>query len=408
MRRWPVSIVLVLFLFLEQVSGQSSSTLYKIQFEGNKHTKPGYLLNHIHTLPGQIPDSALLEEDLRRMKTLPSVLDAKYSLVQSDSGLKLIFDIEERWTLLPVGDFGVSDDNYWVGAGAMESNAFGRGIYLYEYIQYKTPFTFHAIVRNPYLFGSKWGIEYQGKITEIKEPLPIYEYDLFKQNEHQIFVKYEFVYEKDLLVGIAYANEQIKLLEQVLDLRQSIRLISEMRLQMLDYHYFIIDGWKSNTMISYRLPFSDHRRTFMMFSEFIYFKSFMYKINLASRMGVGISTEQQRHFSPYIIDNYRNIRGSGYRSFRGNRIGIANIELRTTLFENYWGGIQCVAFSDLGFVAFKTDQSASIEKEPLFYAGPGLRIIYKKAYNAVLSIDYGFNLEDMPQGGWVLGWGQYF
>lgn len=408
MRFWLACGVIIFLFYSEIVSGQSNPALVKIQFEGIKHTTPEFLLNHIHSSLDQYPDTTLLDDDLRRLKTLPSVLNASYTINQSDSGMVLLFHVEERWTLLPVGDFGLTDNNYWIGAGAMESNAFGRGIYLYGYIQYKTPFVFHAIVRNPYLFGSKWGVEYQGKIIEIEELFPSNEYDLYKLNEHQSFVKYEFVYEKDLLIGLAYSQEQIKMLEQVLEYKKSVRLIAESRLQMLDYNFFIIDGWKLNTLLSYRLPFSSHEKTYMLFSEFLYFKSFMNKINIASRLGVGISNEQRKQFFPYIIDNYKNIRGSGYRSFRGNRLGIANIEFRTTLFENSWSGIQFVAFSDLGYVSSKIEETDSIEKDALFYAGPGLRLIYKKAYNAVLSIDYGFNLRNIQHGGWVLGWGQYF
>jgi hypothetical protein len=42
------------------------------------------------------------------------------------------------------------------------------------------------------------------------------------------------------------------------------------------------------------------------------------------------------------------------------------------------------------------------------YSGIGIRLIHKKMYNAVLGIDYGFNMFNANYGGFVVGVGQYF
>jgi hypothetical protein len=353
------------------------------------------------------PDSSIIIDDVRRLKTLPSILNASADIFITDTGSILEYRIEERWTLLPVGDFGVSDDGAWIGAGAMESNAFGRGIYLYGYLQYRTPFIFHAIFRNPYLFGSKWGFEFQSRIFEIEENPQFVDFDTYLLSEHRILGKYELEFEKDFLIGLAHSKEKIISNEQIIDDKMSLRFIVESRFQRLNYNCFVIDGWQNNFLFSYRNVLTDQENSISFYDELKYYWS-PGILNLAARLAYGYSTEQEYFYLPFIIDNYNNVRGSGYRVFRGNRLTMLNLEGRFTVFENNFSGIQTILFTDIGKVSQNFNSKISRASDKLYYAGPGIRFIYKKAYNAVLSIDYGFNIQDYKQGGWVLGWGQYF
>ncbi|HMN91528.1 MAG TPA: hypothetical protein PKE68_16015, partial [Saprospiraceae bacterium] len=42
------------------------------------------------------------------------------------------------------------------------------------------------------------------------------------------------------------------------------------------------------------------------------------------------------------------------------------------------------------------------------FAGGGIRLIYKKAWDAILRVDYGVDLYNVQERGFVLGVGQYF
>jgi hypothetical protein len=338
---------------------------------------------------------------------LPGIMSARGQVNKSDTLVELIFQVEERWTLLPVGDFGISHDNYWIGVGAMEYNALGKGIYLYGYLQYKTPFALQAIVRFPYILGSNFGAVYQAQYFEAHENTSQLNYDTYRFEEHRLSGRYELVYEKNLQLGVAHTIEKIESKSEIVDVKKSIRILAEVKFQHLNYRHFLIDGWKNNFIFSYRIPYTSQKTSIDFYDELRYYKTFR-RLNLACRLAFGLSTEEESYYMPYIIDNYKNIRGSGYRSYKGNQLAMLNVEGRFTLYQNAIGGIQTIVFTDMAkissWIAFSTDHL----NESLIYAGPGLRFIYKKAYNAVLSIDYGFNLASPAQGGIVLGWGQYF
>lgn len=381
-----------------------------VVFKGNKRTKASYLSRFIQSsekVPTLQIDSALLQEDLRRLRTLPGIMSAQGQVNKSDTLVEMIFEVEERWTLLPVGDFGISQDNYWIGAGAMEYNALGKGIYLYGYIQYKTPFALRAIIRFPYILGSNFGAAYQAQYFEAYENTSQLNYDTYRFEEHRLSGRYELVYEKELLFGVAHTIEKIESKNEIIDMKKSVRVLAEVKFQHLNYKHFLIDGWKNNFIFSYRIPYTHQKTSIDFYDELRYYKT-CHRLNLACRLAYGLSTEEESYYMPYVIDNYKNIRGSGYRAYKGNQLAMLNVEGRFTLYHNDIGGIQAIAFTDMAkissWIAFSTDHL----NESLIYAGPGLRFIYKKAYNAVLSIDYGFDLAFPEHGGIVIGWGQYF
>ncbi len=124
----------------------------------------------------------------------------------------------------------------------------------------------------------------------------------------------------------------------------------------------------------------------------------------------GLSSNQESPFAPFVLDSYLNIRGVGNRVDRGTGAIILNAEYRYSLLEKDRIAIQGILFSDTGswrnpggnFSGF-TDSNNFV-----LFAGGGLRFIHKKIYNAILRIDYGFNLQETGINGFVLGVGQYF
>ncbi len=393
--------------------------IQRIEIAGNKRTKTSYLKRFIKQKPGNAIDSLLIESDLRRLRTLAGVQDVRYEIASNDTGNVLTYTIAERYTLLPVGDFGITKNNFWIGVGLMESNLAGRGIYLYGFYRYNKNHTVHAIFRNPYIAGTNWGTELQIKrlptmetATDTVEMLNLF-FDL------SAAVQYEFRYENDLLVGLSYREQSYK---YVLDnntyyddnsspTRKSVVPFATWELSRLDYHNYFVDGWRNNMHLEMAIPFSGSDKLIILFyDELRYYKRLGKRGNFASRLLAGISNEDQTVFSPFIADSYYNFRGIGYRAAKGNTVGLINLEYRFSVYENKIGGIQTVIFSDTGFLTKNNTENESFSLTNSFhsYAGPGLRFIYKKAYNAVLSIDYGFNLQNLREGGWVIGWGQYF
>jgi outer membrane protein assembly factor BamA len=402
------------FIYSQKDPGKIAAT----EISGNKRTKTSYLERFIHQHAGDPVDSLKIEEDLRRLRTLSGILNAGCEIHSTDSGVVLHYTIAERYTLLPVGDFGITDDNFWVGLGAMESNLAGRGMYIYGFYRYNQNHTVHMIFRDPYIAGSKWGVELQLKNLPTTETTTGEQKILNRFFDAAAAAKYEIRYENDLLAGISYREQSYRYLEEdeasaadsLSSGRKSLVPFVSWELSRLDYRYFYVSGWRNNLHVETALPFGETPAIiFLFYDELRFYKRLGDKGNWATRVLAGISNEDQTFFSPFIADSYYNFRGIGYRAAKGNTVGLINLEYRQTVYENKIGGIQAVIFTDAGFL-LRNNQAKTSSSDSNFhsYAGLGLRFIYKKAYNAILSIDYGLNLQQFNEGGWVIGWGQYF
>jgi outer membrane protein assembly factor BamA len=204
----PFCIVSLILIFGYNAHSQPCINIDSIRIEGNHRTKTEYLLHFIKSRSGQLTDSCSIAEDIRRLGNLAGVMHATAKLEKSDSLVILVYSIEERYTLLPVGDFGITDNNFRIGGGIMESNLAGRGLYVYGYYQYNPGNTVHLILRNPYLFGSRWGVEFQLKnLPTIETPgegvrLTSNYFDV------SIAARYEFRYENELLLGTSYRTSR--------------------------------------------------------------------------------------------------------------------------------------------------------------------------------------------------------
>ncbi len=376
-------------------------TVDSVKIIGNKKTKTRYLERFLTIRDGGVYEFSFMEEDMRKLRTLSSILDVEALLIKKDTTAVLSYFVNEKWTLLPVGDFGVSNNNVWVGMGLMESNLFGQGIYCYGYLQYKVPFAAHFILRQPYFLGSRFGYEFQFRAFENSGIFVRSNVDLYEQQEIQFAGKYEMEFEKDILLGVARREERVFQDETLLDKRHSNRYFVEFRFQKMDYRYFLQSGWKNFLLINITHPVTGHSSALSFYNELRLFKSYK-KLNLAARFILGASTEKNVYFLPYFIDSYSYVRGSAYRGGVGNRLAVSNIECRYTIYEGKHAGIQLVGFSDFGQIRYQSEKLTEV------YSGIGSRFIIKKIHNAVFSIDYGANIEEINQGGWVVGWGQYF
>ena len=129
-------------------------------------------------------------------------------------------------------------------------------------------------------------------------------------------------------------------------------------------------------------------------NDFYYFNRIGSKGNFASRLRLGLSSNEKTPFAPFSVDNNVNIRGVGNTIDRGTGSIVLNTEYRHTLYEKSWFILQGNAFVDSGtwrqpggnFSDFTNMDNIKV------YSGLGLRFIHKKVFNAIFRIDYGFGL----------------
>ncbi len=148
----------------------------------------------------------------------------------------------------------------------------------------------------------------------------------------------------------------------------------------------------------------------MAINDLHYYRRVGRRGNLAMRLRMGLSTNLNTPFAPFVLDSRFNIRGAGNRIDRGTGTLVLNVEYRYTIWQNDLFATQGVIFSDAGAwrnAGGRFDDFVNPDYIRHF-VGPGFRVIYKKAFNAVFRVDYGFDLYQVGEQGLVIGFGQYF
>jgi hypothetical protein len=180
----------------------------------------------------------------------------------------------------------------------------------------------------------------------------------------------------------------------------------------LNYDYQYIEGFRSIFNFQY-VTSTDTAQLpdFLIgWNDFQYFKRFGKKGNWASRLRLGLSTNNDTPFAPFAVDNNLNIRGVGNLIDRGTGAIVLNTEYRYTLYEKGWFALQGNAFIDAGsWQNPGGDLGDFVDSDNLrIYPGVGLRFIHKKIFNAIFRIDYGYGITPNATNGFVFGIGQYF
>jgi hypothetical protein len=113
---------------------------------------------------------------------------------------------------------------------------------------------------------------------------------------------------------------------------------------------------------------------------------------------------------PFVLDSYINIRGVGNKIDRGTGVITLNTEWRQSVYNDNFGAIQLVGFSDWGTWRKPGGTYEDLGKPDniQFFVGGGVRLVCHLAYGAVLRIDYGQNIRDRNHRGIVIGIGQFF
>lgn len=400
-----------------------NKTINNLSIIGNKKLDTTFIYKISVASIGKPLDSIMLEEDIVRLKRLPAVTNASYSVVKvTENKFDVIYLIEENFTIIPSANFYTTNNNEFAyRLGLYEFNLLGKNIILGGFFQNDNYNSFAVNFRAPYLFSNKFGaaINYQNLTT--LEPVFFNNSSAnYKYNNRSIEILglHEINFNNRVELGINFFTEDYKYKEgitspnvpQALKVNKwLIKFIYEYN--KLDYHYQYINGFRSLLNLQYvsstnaALP-----EFFIGWNDFFLFKRLGEKGNWANRMRVGLSTNDETPFAPFSVDNNLNVRGVGNTIDRGTGTIVLNTEYRYTLYERNWFVLQGNTFVDAGtwrkpggdFSDFGKMENVKI------YPGLGLRFIHKKIYNAIFRMDYGYGITKNATQGLVFGIGQYF
>lgn len=191
--------------------------------------------------------------------------------------------------------------------------------------------------------------------------------------------------------------------------QEKVSLKTTHKFNYLNYNSFYLNGWANTLNIVGTYELNDQIPFISIFNDIRIFKTLAFKGNLAIRHRIGISSNTNVFLAPFVLDSYYNIRGIGNRIDRGTASFVINVEYRQALWENNTWGVQVVTFCDSGTWRKSGGKLSDMARTDnmLVFAGLGARLIYKKAHNVILRLDYGWGIKGVGSG-FIFGIGQYF
>lgn len=413
---------LALYLFLFFIGIVGAQTIEQLEIQGNKKTKTNFIKKISKVKEGQSLDTLLIKDDLTRLIRLPGIAHAYYQVQKKDTTCVVTYIVEENFTILPSANiFTTIDDEFAYRLALYEFNALGNNIVFGGFYQRDIYNSYGINFRAPNLFSNKAGIALNFQDFTTLEPVFLetgtanYKYNNLS---YEVVGLYEFNFYNRVELGLSYFTEdyQYKSGQTSPNVPQSLKVNKQLvkliyEYNNVEFYYYFLNGFKSILNFQYVISDDINLPPFLIgFNDFIYYKRIGQKGNWASRLRLGLATNNETPFAPFAVDNNLNIRGVGNTIDRGTAAIVLNTEYRHTLFEKNWFVLQGNVFVDGGswrnpggdLGDFGETQNLRI------YPGGGLRFIHKRIFNTIFRIDYGVGITKDATQGFVIGIGQYF
>ena len=414
--------LLFFFLLIHITVHAQQQNVTSIQWKGNKKMSVKFMTNFIETKVGQPLDSLQINRDIAALTRLNGISNVTYEVTQTSLGFVVNYTLIENWSILPNVNLWTTDEAaaaYKIGL--YNYNFLGRNATIGGFYQSNGASSYGINFSAPFLFSSNFGIETSFQKLASIEPIFItnslarYEYT---NAGFEALGVYRINYRNSLKLGVNVFKEKYQYLSgataigvpQVLEANKTL-LKSNYVYDNLLYDFYLVKGFKSTFFGQYIFSSNDFQNEFIIaWNDFSYFKRIGRTGNWASRLRLGISSNDESPFSPFALDNNLNIRGVGNIIDRGTGAIVFNTEYRTTLYEKKWFVLQGNAFVDSGSwrkPGGGFDDFANADNFRV-YPGLGLRFIHKTIFNATFRIDYGYGITNNAAKGVVFGIGQYF
>ncbi|MDD7886916.1 outer membrane protein assembly factor [Flavivirga sp. 57AJ16] len=396
-------------------------TVHDLKIQGNKKLKASFIKSISTIKSGSKLDSLVMEQDILRLKRLPSVAHAYYQIFPSEGNQYHVFyHVEENFTLIPSLNVYTTDgDEFAYRLGLYEFNLLGRNMIFGGFYQKDIYSSYAVNFRAPYLFSNRLGLAVNHQDLTTQEPV-FFEDETanykYRNKSFEVLGLYELNFKNRFELGVNYFVEDYTFKGENINNKPELNVRKWLvkgiyEYNSLDYYYQYISGFRSRFHFQYVTSTNDMLPDFFIgWNDFFYFKRVGTKGNWASRLRMGLSTNDETPFAPFSVDNNLNVRGVGNTIDRGTGVIVLNTEYRHTLYEKNWFVLQGNAFVDSGtwrnpggdFGDFSKADNVKV------YPGLGLRFIHKKIYNAIFRIDYGYGITKNATKGFVFGIGQYF
>ncbi len=414
------------FLLGMTVSGQDIMVIEEMEFRGIEKLNLEFLYKLIDTEVGDTLNLATLDADETQLRRLTAVATTKREIIpinQHPNKVKLVIEITERRTWFPIFGIGGIQGNFFFLAGLSQYNLAGKNQTLSgQFLLNDGLPNGQIFYQNQRINGGKWGFSAEIKRSASQEPLFFeeatveYQYTNLGVGLNGI---YSFRPNRFLSGGFQLFQENyLKLGPGPIselpgpDEFQPLKWLTNVRYKQdeIRYDYFYQTGYKLSASLQWVITFGQSGYFTSLILEGNKYWRPSKKGNIATRVRFGISNNDTSPFVAFVLDSQFNLRGVGNRVDRGTAQVVINLEYRHTAFEFGSWSSQLVLFSDIGSWRDPGGRLKDLTNPTQFrhFAGGGIRIINKEFFLATLRIDYGVDLYDSSQRGFVLGMGQYF
>lgn len=399
----------------------SHSLAQNIVFEGLKRTEEAYLRKFIGWTGEAKPDSNYLASVNQAIRNTRLFNEVHHELIIDGTDTTCKFICQEIKTLLPIVEGGSTKGNNWFRVGLLDENGRGKSIKTVIFYQYNDNHSFYLRQSFPLIFKS-WGLNYLFRKWSFLEPFFFTsgkQYYNYTNLNAEISTSYAFeINRSELEIGLGYIDEKFthKMPDTYTDspdffAQKKISFKTIHKYNHINHNIFYLHGWANTLNVLGTYELRDKMPFLSVFNDVRFFKKFPFKGNIALRQRIGIASNSNINIflAPFVLDNYYNIRGIGNRIDRGTASFVINAEYRQTLWENKTWGTQVVAFCDSGTWRKPGGKLSDMLKtnNMVVFSGLGGRLIYKKAHDVILRLDYGWGMQGTGRG-FVFGIGQYF
>ncbi|NAS29996.1 outer membrane protein assembly factor [Flavobacteriaceae bacterium R38] len=419
----------IFFMLISAVSFAQDAVqkpiISELKIVGLKKTKESLIRKIARVEAGETLDSLRLSEDIERLKRLSSTAFAEYKVAKKADGTYVVtYRMEENFTIIPgLNIFTSNNDEVAFRVALFEFNLFGQNITTGGFFLRDVFNSYGGYWEAPYLFSDKLGLSFNYKNNDTFEPVFFGDTEVDYRNrnittEAKILYNFDFHHRAEL--GVRYFSNDFQFLEESVEggiavpIREEANDLAYRGLYEyanVDIVYQYITGIRfKNTIEFIANPDDNINSTFTGISELQYFAKIGEKGNLATRTQFSFSSNNDTPFAPFVVDNNLNIRGSGNIQDRGTSAIIINTEYRHTFHEKGWFVVQGNAFVDASSWRNTNRDFSELFDGSTFKVNPGLgiRFIHKRIFNAVIRIDYGFDVTGDGDSGLVFGIGQFF
>ena len=404
------------------VSAQNQN-VSAIAWKGTKKMSVKFMTEFIETKVNQPLDSLKLKNDVAALTRLNGISNITFQVVKEDNeNFAVTYTVIENWSILPNVALWTTDEAaaaYKIGV--FDYNFLGRNNTVGGFYQYNGVSSYGFYFSAPFLFSANLGLESSFQKMASIEPIFIngersrYEYT---NSGVELLGVYRIDFRNAIKFGANVFSEKYQYISgaTATDVPQSfevdkVLLKSNYNYDNLLYDFYLVKGFRNNFSGQYVFSSNEFQKDFIIaWNDLSYFHRIGKTGNWASRLRLGLSSNDKSPFAPFALDNNLNIRGVGNIIDRGTGIIVLNTEYRTTLYEKKWFVLQGNAFVDSGSWRQPGGNFSDFANSDNFrvYPGIGLRFIHKTIFNATFRIDYGYGITKDASNGVVFGIGQYF